>query len=131
MEQQVEQERKIEAERIEREQVEQKAQATREREAQEKKEIIEKKAREVEEKNAAAQEHLSQYMRRIALLDVMDAEIAPIVESTDPQVKKIRLQVKKSVGEACNQISSQPSAIRLVVDKMCKLLDVRPIYSGF
>ncbi|KDO19909.1 hypothetical protein SPRG_14819, partial [Saprolegnia parasitica CBS 223.65] len=47
---------------------------------------------------------------------------APILNSTDSRVKKIRRDVKKQIGEACNQVANTPKSIKLVVAKLCKVL---------
>lgn len=73
---------------------------------------------------AESEKHLEGYRARSKMLKEMQSTIDSVANSTDPETKKIRIQVKKSVGEACNQISAQPSAIRLVVEKLCKLLSV-------
>ncbi|OQR96568.1 hypothetical protein ACHHYP_15141 [Achlya hypogyna] len=52
----------------------------------------------------------------------VQAANGPILESTDPNVKKIRMNVKKQIGEACNQVANTPASIQLVVKKLCQVL---------
>ena len=73
-----------------------------------------------EEKNRYT---VSKFQERTTQLSEIHKLIEPIISSTDAETKKLRLEVKKKLGEACNQISSKPSSIRLVVQKLTTLLD--------
>ncbi|ETW00358.1 hypothetical protein, variant [Aphanomyces invadans] len=55
---------------------------------------------------------------RMENLTTLEASIVPFADNQDPNVKRIRVLLKKKLGEACNQIANSLSSIRLVVDKI-------------
>ncbi|ETV68474.1 hypothetical protein H257_15632 [Aphanomyces astaci] len=55
---------------------------------------------------------------RMEKLKQLEASIVPFADSQDPNMKRIRVLLKKKLGEACNQIANSLSSIRLVVDKI-------------
>lgn len=71
-----------------------------------------------------SRQHIAKYEHRQKCLDEIKNAVSPVTDSNDPEVKKIRIQIKKNIGQACNQISSTPSSIKMVVQNLCKLLDV-------
>ena len=86
------QQAKEEEDRVERcKQEKQREEEDRQRQEQEKQDRLDK------EKEAKSKEHLAAYAKRLKLLDVMKSTITSVVDSTDPETKKIRLQVKKNV----------------------------------
>ncbi|KAF0689685.1 Aste57867_18890 [Aphanomyces stellatus] len=60
--------------------------------------------------------------RKMKSLEGLQGCIKNVSDSSDIGVKKIRVNVKKKIGEACNQIANTPSSIQLVVGKICQVL---------
>ncbi|EQC27103.1 hypothetical protein SDRG_15111 [Saprolegnia diclina VS20] len=71
---------------------------------------------------AAKEAHVLESEARLKHLKAVHAASEPILNSADPRVKKIRMDVKKQIGEACNQVANTPKSIKLVVTKLCKVL---------
>jgi hypothetical protein len=72
----------------------------------------------------AEEEHIREGMRRAQNLIRIQKSNIPFMESQAPNIKQMRLDVKKKIGEACNQIANTPSSIKLVVQKISSVLRV-------
>ncbi|KAG9414104.1 Nuclear pore complex nucleoporin component [Aphanomyces cochlioides] len=68
------------------------------------------------------QQFVNEAKQKIKALEQLQESIKEVIDSKDLTVKKIRIDVKKKLGEACNQIANSPSSIKLVVGKICQVL---------
>ncbi|CAI5743962.1 unnamed protein product [Peronospora destructor] len=77
------------------------------------------------EREAATQvkKHAEEGRECIKRLEALHRETAEILASPDPSVKTIRMQIRREAG-ACNQIAAAPSAIKNVVSKIQRLLQM-------
>lgn len=68
-------------------------------------------------------DHVILAQNRLKKLDLQQKNADEILASTDPSMKKLRVELKKQ-GGACNQISASPSSVQRVVQKISALLQV-------
>ncbi|CAI5711196.1 unnamed protein product [Hyaloperonospora brassicae] len=100
-----------------------------ERAAAQKRQEIERKndeaAKKAADKEVAARmaEHVEQGRERMKRLEDLRRHTAEVLDSPDPSVKKIRMQIRREAG-VCNQIAAAPSAIKNVVSKIQQLLQM-------
>ncbi|KAK1931576.1 Nucleoporin GLE1 [Phytophthora citrophthora] len=82
-------------------------------------------AKRAAEKKAAAQakKYVEDGHQCIKRLEELHRHTTDILDSPDPSVKKIRMQIRREAG-ACNQIAAAPSAIKNVVSKIQQLLQM-------
>ncbi|CCI43108.1 unnamed protein product [Albugo candida] len=66
-------------------------------------------------------DHVILAQNRLKKLDLQQKNADEILASTDPSMKKLRVELKKQ-GGACNQISASPSSVQRVVQKISALL---------
>ncbi|CAI5711820.1 unnamed protein product [Peronospora effusa] len=86
-------------------------------------------AKRAAEREAGTQvkKHVKEGRECIKRLEALHRETAEILASLDPSVKKIRMQIRREAGAhagACNQIAAAPSAIKNVVSKIQRLLQM-------
>ncbi|KAE9220949.1 hypothetical protein PF005_g7286 [Phytophthora fragariae] len=113
---------------VEEAQAKAKAQAAERAAAQKKQEAEREKgeaAKKAAEKEAATQakKYVEEGHARIKRLEELQRHSTEILDSPDPAVKKIRMNIKREAG-ACNQIAAAPSAIKQVVSKIQQLLQM-------
>ncbi|CEG47718.1 nucleoporin gle1 [Plasmopara halstedii] len=75
------------------------------------------------EANARVKKYVKEGHDQIRHLVELQRHTTKILDSTDPSVKKIRVQIRREAG-ACNQIAAAPSAIKNVVSKIQQLLQM-------
>ncbi|KAG1699270.1 hypothetical protein DVH05_014187 [Phytophthora capsici] len=85
----------------------------------------EKAAKHAAAKEAAAQakKYVEEGHQCIKRLEELHRHTTEILDSPDPSVKRIRMQIRREAG-ACNQIAAAPSAIKNVVSKIQQLLQM-------
>nr|CCA14866.1 conserved hypothetical protein [Albugo laibachii Nc14] len=66
-------------------------------------------------------EHVIFANNRLKKLQLLQQSADEILANSDPSIKKLRVELKKQ-GGACNQISSSPSSVQRVVQKINALL---------
>ncbi|KAL3660941.1 hypothetical protein V7S43_013957 [Phytophthora oleae] len=115
-------------EEVEEAQAKAKAQATERAVAQKKQQEEREKeqsAKRAAEKEAAAQakKYVEEGHQCIKRLEELHRHTTEILDSPDPSVKKIRMQIRREAG-ACNQIAAAPSAVKNVVSKIQQLLQM-------